>query len=65
MCSKAVKSENSTKQPKAYYEERAHVVEPMLPIATTSIEEVVAQETSNTEPKIGSSGSMKVNVLIS
>lgn len=65
MCSKAVKSENSTKRPKSYYEESAPVVEPMLPVATTHIEEVITQETSNIEPKIGSSGSMKVNVFIS
>lgn len=54
----------STKRPKAYYEERVAIVEPMLHATATPIEEVIVQETPGTEPKIGSSGSTKVNVLI-
>lgn len=55
----------SMKCPKTYFLERVSTIESMRPMMTTPIEEVVVQEMHATELKIGSSGSTKVNALIS
>lgn len=58
--SEVEKSKDFSKLAKVYYKERATIIEPRLPMATTSVEKTTVKSALVIEPKVDSSCSTKV-----